>query len=76
MMPCPKCEHATTVTDSRPTHTPIGDQTTRRRRRCVRCAHSFTTYEVAADVFERLGAPTRLRTAIQQIREILNEAAE
>jgi transcriptional repressor NrdR len=45
MMHCPECDHGRTlVTDSRPAaHNGI-----RRRRRCLKCNHAWTTYEIHA----------------------------
>ena len=40
-MKCEKCQAETQVYDSRPK-----DNTIRRRRRCVKCKHRFTTVEM------------------------------
>lgn len=45
-MRCPKCKKKTDVVDSRPA---AGNQV-RRRRKCPKCSHKFTTYEVRATV--------------------------
>jgi transcriptional regulator NrdR family protein len=48
---CPSClVGETQVLDSRPAPC----EGTRRRRRCQRCDHRFSTYEIHADVYKRL----------------------
>lgn len=41
MMPCPKCDGDSKVTDSRPVSANI-----RRRRKCISCGNRFSTVEV------------------------------
>ena len=41
-MKCTKCNNDTQVTDSR---SDAGGTQTRRRRKCLKCEHSFSTYE-------------------------------
>lgn len=43
--PCPLCNKATCVTDSRPAGKVDGLTAIRRRRECKTCFHRFTTFE-------------------------------
>lgn len=46
---CPKCNGESHVIDSRD-----GETARRRRRRCDRCRHRYTTYEIHAEEYERI----------------------
>ena len=48
-MVCPKCGSATRVFDSRPILGSVA-----RRRRCLSCAESYTTFEVPLERMERV----------------------
>jgi transcriptional repressor NrdR len=49
-LPCPACAgQDSVVLDSRAAH-----QAIRRRRRCVKCGHRWTTYEMGGEVFKEL----------------------
>lgn len=43
---CPKCSAVLQVIDSRPVQF-MGEDTIRRRRRCTKCPHRFTTFEIS-----------------------------
>lgn len=50
-MKCPLCDHdKVRAVDSRPTT----GNAIRRRRRCVKCGHRFSTYEIAGSELEEL----------------------
>ena len=48
-MTCPICGSKTQITDSRP-----DEDSVRRRRECLECAHRFTTIEIDRDLYERI----------------------
>lgn len=45
MIRCPLCDGKTAVTEVRR----VGKNSDRRRRRCVRCEHRFSTVEIVTD---------------------------
>lgn len=48
---CPKCNGESRVIDSRD-----GETARRRRRRCLRCRHRYSTYEIHAAEYDKLQA--------------------
>lgn len=67
---CPKCTGPMGVLDSRQTT----DGTVRRRRRCVRCQHRLTTYEVPFDEGAKIiglsGFTVRVKTLLTNIADL------
>jgi len=69
-MKCSKCKSDTQVYDSRPR-----EGTIRRRRRCVKCSHKFTTEEVLVTPVQKpkaepkpKPAPKRRRSRVRKPR--------
>ena len=65
---CPRCGASAGVTDSRQ----VGDGSVRRRRKCVQCAHRFTTYEVPGDRYTRIFGLGALESNLETIIAGLN----
>ena len=79
---CPFCgSGANGVVDSRPAILGGNIHTVRRRRKCTDCSKRFTTYEIPAEIIERLDAlandrriPSRrevIRSCIAQLEGML-----
>lgn len=56
---CPQCNGESCVIDSRD-----GEDARRRRRKCNKCSHRYTTYEIHAKNYERM---RRFRVDVRQI---------
>lgn len=61
MKPCPKCHSASHVTDSRQ-----NNEHTYRRRHCNKCPHTWTTYEIHVDEFDKINKYNHLKTVITE----------
>ena len=61
MKPCPKCQSTSRVFDSRQTY-----DHTYRRRECNKCAHTWTTYEIHGDEFDKINKYNNLKTIISE----------
>jgi transcriptional regulator NrdR family protein len=59
MKPCPKCLSTSRVTDSRQ-----NNEHTYRRRECNKCFHTWTTYEIHADEFDKVSKYNNLKTIL------------
>lgn len=66
-MNCPKCSGKSEVSDSRPK-----DGTVRRRRKCLKCGHKYTSYEV--DVSTLLLVRNQSKTVKHVLRELQKAA--
>jgi transcriptional regulator NrdR family protein len=56
MKPCPKCQSTSRVIDSRQNY-----EHTYRRRECNKCAHTWTTYEIHSDQFDKISKYNQLQ---------------
>ena len=61
MKPCPKCHATSRVFDSRQTY-----DHTYRRRQCNKCPHTWTTYEIHGDEFDKINKYNNLKTIISE----------
>ena len=61
MKPCPKCHSTSHVLDSRQ-----NNDHTYRRRRCNKCPHSWTTYEIHGDEFDKVQKYNHLKAVITE----------
>jgi len=61
MKPCPKCQGFARVTDSRQTY-----DHTYRRKTCQKCAHTFSTYEIHSDEFDKVNKYNNLKKIISE----------
>jgi transcriptional regulator NrdR family protein len=61
MKPCPKCQSTSRVFDSRQTY-----DHTYRRRSCNKCPHTWTTYEIHGDEFDKINKYNNLKTIISE----------
>jgi transcriptional regulator NrdR family protein len=63
MKPCPKCQGKSLVTDSRQTAVQ-----TYRRRECQNypCRHTWTTYEIHGDEFDKISKYNHLKNLLTE----------
>jgi len=61
MKPCPKCLSTSRVIDSRQ-----NNEHTYRRRECNKCAHTWTTYEIHADEFDKISKYNHLKNLLTE----------
>ena len=61
MKPCPKCHSTSHVLDSRQ-----NNEHTYRRRHCNKCPHTWTTYEIHQDEFDKITKYNHLKAVITE----------
>ena len=61
MKSCPKCQGFARVFDSRQTY-----EHTYRRKTCKKCGHTFSTYEIHADEFDKVSKYNHLKKILTE----------